>query len=191
MDDMLTIAVLAGTSREHRKSIHAAHYIADIGKTLPNTEIIFVDPRDFNLPNDGNKPEGKDPRYTDITTRADAFFIVTPEYNHSIPGSLKRMLDSEYETYKHKPVALAGASDGPWGGTRVCEALLSPLHTMGMVIVQPTVYFPFVQNIFNEDGTIAPDYVEQYKKSIGGAYRELVWFGRMLKQARADTKAEA
>ena len=90
----ITIAVMAGTSRAQRESIKAARYVADFASKLPGVTVLFVDPSDFNFPGDGNDPEGQDPRYSAIVEKADAFFIVTPEYNHSFPGSLKRMLDS-------------------------------------------------------------------------------------------------
>jgi NAD(P)H-dependent FMN reductase len=183
-NNAITIAVLAGTTREGRLSINAAHYIAGFGEKLPDVEIIFVDPMDVHLPGDGNNDDAHDPKYRDITARADAFFIVTPEYNRSYPGSLKRMLDSEFSNYTHKPVALAGASNGPWGGTRACEALLGPLHAMGLSVIQPTVYFPFVQNIFDSEGNMQAASEAAYTKNIGGAYKELLWMARALKQAR-------
>src|SRR6266404_5897350 len=130
--DKLTIAVLAGTTRVQRESIKAARYVAEFGKQRSDIDIIFVDPEDFNFPGDGNDPEGKDPRYSEITARADAFFIVTPEYNHSFPGTLKRMLDSELKNYIHKPVAFAGVSNGIFGGARALEALTLTIREMGM-----------------------------------------------------------
>src|SRR3712207_5515112 len=99
MAEHITVAVLAGTTRVKRESIKAAKYIAEFGRQLPDVDIIFVDPAELYFPGDGNDPEGKDPRYTDITARADAFFIITPEYNHSFPGTLKRMIDSELQNY--------------------------------------------------------------------------------------------
>jgi len=180
----LTIAVLAGTTRVQRESIKAAHYVADVGRTLPDVEIIFVDPLDFNFPGDGNDPEGKDPRYSEIVAKADAFFIVTPEYNHSFPGSLKRMLDSELALYNHKPVALAGASDGNWGGTRAVEALVPAIRETGLVVLSWDVYFPFVDKMFNEDGSIKDEHKERYDRNVGKLYTELIWFARMLKAGR-------
>ena len=177
----LTIAVLAGTTRVQRESIKAAHYVADVGRTLPDVEIIFVDPLDFNFPGDGNDPEGKDPRYSEIVAKADAFFIVTPEYNHSFPGSLKRMLDSELALYNHKPVALAGASDGNWGGTRAVEALVPAIRETGLVVLSWDVYFPFVNKMFNEDGSIKDEHKQRYDRNVGKLYTELIWFARMLK----------
>ncbi|HSX33805.1 MAG TPA: NAD(P)H-dependent oxidoreductase [Candidatus Saccharimonadales bacterium] len=184
MEQKLVIAVIAGTKRVQRESIHAARYVAAFGGQLPNVEIIFVDPNDFNLPGDGNDPEGKDPKYTDITTRADAFFIVSPEYNHSFPGTLKRLLDSELETYNHKPVALAGASNGSWGGVRAVEALVTTVREMGLVATSISAYFPRVQDMFNDDGQINPEVKERADKNLTNVYAELLWMARALKAAR-------
>lgn len=184
MNPTITIAVLAGTTREKRQSIKAARYVAEFGRQLPDVEIIFVDPKDFSFPGDGNDPEGKDPRYTEITQRADAFFIVTPEYNHSFPGTLKRMLDSELQTYNHKPVAFAGVSDGNWGGVRAVEALVPAIRETGLVVMSWDVYFPRVQDIFDEQGNMKPEYVERYNRNLGRLYAELLWFARLLKAAR-------
>jgi NAD(P)H-dependent FMN reductase len=178
------IAVLAGTARPKRLSIKAAQYVADFGRQLPGVEIIFVDPRELNLPDDGDDPETRDPRYSDITARADAFIIVTPEYNHGYPGSLKRMLDSEYDNYYHKPVALAGVSNGPWGGARVCEALLPVLHKLGMLVAHKILYFPKVQDIFDDDGKMKLVYGSRYQKNLAATYNELIQLAQALKEAR-------
>ncbi len=182
MQQTVTIAVIAGTTRESRESIKAAQYIAALGQKLEDVEIIFVDPKEFTFPGDGL--DDKDPHYSEITARADAFFIITPEYNHGYPGSLKRMLDSEYANYHRKPVALAGVSNGSWGGVRVCEALLPVCHRLGLVNIRSEVYFPKIQNVFGDDEQINPEYAAQYEQSVGRAFEELVWFARLLKPAR-------
>jgi len=190
MHQPLTIAVLAGTTRKQRRSIHAAHFVAEFGRQLEGIEIIFVDPTELNLEGDGNDPEGKDPRYTEITKKADAFFVVTPEYNHSFPGSLKRMLDSELANYNHKPVAFAGVSDGNWGGTRAVESLVPAVRETGLIVMSWDVYFPYVQNIFDETtGVIQSDFSERYNTSLGKLYKELIWFADMLKTAREKKEA--
>ncbi len=176
----LTIAVLAGTTRVQRESIKAAHYIADFGSRLDNVDIIFVDPVDYSFPGDGNDPEGKDPRYSAITAKADAFFIIVPEYNHSFPGSLKRMIDSELANYNHKPVALAGASSGAWGGVRAVESLVPAIRETGLVVLSWDIYFPHVHKMFEVDGTIGADYRERYDANLGKLYDELIWMARRL-----------
>ncbi len=186
MSEPITIAVLAGTTRAKRESIKAAKYVADFGRQLPNVEIIYVDPIEFNFPGDGNDPEGKDPRYSEITERADAFFIVTPEYNHSFPGSLKRMLDSELQTYNHKPVALAGASNGNWGGVRAVESLVPAIRETGLVVLSWDVYFPRVQDLFDESGQLKSEHQDRYNLSLQKLYDELLWMARLFKQGRRD-----
>lgn len=188
MAEPITVAVLAGTTREKRESIKAAQYVADFARRLDGVEVIFVDPKDFNFPGDGNDPEGKDPRYSEIVAKADAFFIVTPEYNHSFPGSLKRMLDSELELYNHKPVAFAGASNGNWGGVRAVEALLNAIRETGLVALSWDIYFPRVQDIFDETGNIKDEYRERYERNLGKLFDELLKFARMFKQMRMEEK---
>lgn len=184
MQETITVAVLAGTTRVQRESIKAAHYVADFARKLPGVEVIFVDPVDFNFPGDGNDPEGKDPRYTEIVGKADAFFIVTPEYNHSFPGSLKRMLDSELALYNHKPVAFAGASDGNWGGVRAVESLLTAVRETGLVALSWDIYFPYVNKMFNADGSILEEHRERYERNLGKLFDELLLFARLFKTIR-------
>ena len=129
----LYIPVLAGTTREKRRSIYAARLVAEVGNTFDEIQTEVIDPIDYTFPGDGKDPENKDPKYTEKTAKAQGFFIVTPEYNHSIPGSLKRMLDSELTNYRHKPVAFGGVSSGPWGGVRAIEQLAIIVRNMGLV----------------------------------------------------------
>jgi NAD(P)H-dependent FMN reductase len=184
VNDTVTVAVLIGTTREKRESVKVARYIAEFGQKLPDIQIELVDPVDLHLPGDGNDPEGKDPTYTALTARADAFFVVTPEYNHSFPGSLKRMLDSELANYNHKPVAFAGVSNGNWGGVRAVESLVPAVRETGLVVMSWDVYFPYAQNMFDQYGAMLPEYSERNDRNLAKLYDELIWFARVLKAAR-------
>jgi NAD(P)H-dependent FMN reductase len=192
-NETITLTVIEGTTRVQRESIKASRYIAEFAARQPGVEVIFVDPKDFHLPGDGNDPEGKDPRYSEITEKSDAFFIVVPEYNHSFPGSLKRLLDSELATYNHKPVAFAGVSNGGWGGTRAVESLVPAVRETGLVVMSWDVYFPRIQDLFDADGQLLPEHRERYENNLQKLLDELLWFARMLKRARreADSASQA
>jgi len=179
----LYIPVLAGTTREQRKSIYAARLVAEVGNTFEDVETEVIDPKNFYFPGDGNDPEGKDARYTAITERAQGFFIVSPEYNHSFPGSLKRMLDSELKNYVHKPVAFAGASSGQWGGVRAIEALVSSVREMGLVSTFTDMQFPKVQDLFDDEGTLLN---ENYREYVKAAWVELIWMTKVLEHGREN-----
>jgi NAD(P)H-dependent FMN reductase len=182
---MLSIAILAGTTRPKRESIHPALLVVEVGRHIKDIEVTFVDPMDYHFAGDGNDEEGKDPKYTDITKKADGFFIVTPEYNHSFPGSLKRMLDSELSNYIHKPVAFAGVSSGRWGGIRAIEALNQTVREMGMVSTFTDVQFPNVSSLFDPSGTLLEPL---YRDLIAKSYKELIWMAKTLKWGRENLK---
>jgi NAD(P)H-dependent FMN reductase len=181
----LFIPILLGTIRPGRRSENAAKLVETVGKGISEIEVKLVDPLDYRFPFDGNDPENKDPSYTELTARADGFFIVTPEYNHSFPGTLKRMLDSELKNYIHKPVAFAGVSNGIFGGARAIEALIRPVREMGLIATFSDVYFPEVQNTFDEKGKLLD---ESYIKRIERAYTELIWMAKALKWGRENLK---
>lgn len=173
--------------RPKRMSIHAAKLIAKIGKEFKEVKTELLDPLDFNLPYDGNDDENKDPRYTRITKEADGFFIVTPEYNHGYPGTLKRFLDSELKNYIHKPVAFAGVSNGLWGGVRAIEALVGSVREMGLAATFTDVQFPRIQDIFDEEGKLLDDkYVERVRRS----WVELIWMAKVLKYGREKVPSQ-
>ena len=177
----LNIPVLIGTTRQQRKSIHAAQLIVEVGNTFQDVDAFLVDPVNFTFEGDGNDPEGKDMHYTAITEKADGFFIVAPEYNHSFSGSLKRMLDSELENYIHKPVAFAGVSSGQWGGVRAIEALVTSVREMGLVSTFTDIQFPKVQELFSDEGILQN---EAYREYVKGTWTELIWMTKVLKYGR-------
>ena len=183
--EKLFIPILLGTIRPKRESIKAARLVEKVGKTIDEIAVQLVDPLDYKFPFDGNDPENKDPDYSALTKKADGFFIVTPEYNHSFPGTLKRMLDSELENYIHKPVAFAGVSNGIFGGARAIEELVPTVREMGMAVTFSDVYFPQVQNLFDEKGEIKD---QGYIRRIERAFAELIWMAEALKWGREHLK---
>jgi len=184
--EKLFIPILVGTTRPKRESIKPAKLIEQVGKTIDEIEVLLVDPNDYHFPFDGNDEENKDPRYSALMEKADGFYIVTPEYNHSFPGTLKRMLDSELKHYIHKPVALAGASSQFFGGVRAIEALLHPLREMGMIATFTDLYFPKVQMLFDENGDIID---KEYIRRVHQGYEELIWMAKVLKWGREHIKS--
>ena len=93
---------------------------------------------------------------------ADGLIIATPEYNHAMPGVLKNALDwlsresPAGEVLQEKPVAVLGASSGPWG-TRLAQASLRQvLHTCGaLVMPTPTLFVANAASHFDEEGSLS------------------------------------
>jgi chromate reductase, NAD(P)H dehydrogenase (quinone) len=86
--------------------------------------------------------------------RADGVLIVTPEYNFSVPGGLKNVLDwlsrGDDQPWPFKPVAIASASAGPLGGARVQYDLRKVLlYLNAMVLAKPEVFIAMAQTKFD------------------------------------------
>ncbi len=179
------IPIIEGTTREKRRSINVANLVLEIAKSeIPETETELVDVQEYlPLPGEGNDPESKDPRWVEINERADAYVIVMPEYNHGYPGSLKMLLDNDLGNYTHKPVMLIGVSSGPWGGVRGIENLLPVLRELGMVVTFSSIYFPKVQDLFDESGQLKD---ETYRNRIIDGFGELLWMAKALKWGREN-----
>ncbi|MFC5525089.1 NADPH-dependent FMN reductase [Rhodanobacter ginsengisoli] len=115
---------------------------------------------------------------------ADGLVIATPEYNHSLPGVLKNALDwlsresPLGEVLVDKPVAVLGASAGPWG-TRLAQASLRQvLHTCGaLVMPTPTLFMANAAAHFDGHGTLIDDAGAQALQRFTRAFEQ--WIGRM------------
>ena len=182
----LKLTVILGTKRVDNKSQHVARHIARVAEQSGDWDVTFVDPEELNLPGDGNDDVGKDPKYTKITEESEAFFIVTPEYNHSFPGTLKRVLDSELSNYIHKPVAVAGVSAGRFAGVRAVAHLAQVLREIGMVMTFADVNVGDSYNAYDEETHEPKEGHEYIEKSINAALTELKWMAETLKHGREN-----
>src|SRR5262249_32936357 len=129
----------------------------------------------------------KDPRFSAAMERADAIVIVTPEYNHSLPGLLKHVLDSCLKEYIHKAVGVVGVSAGVFGGARVIEHLQPVLRELGLVSIFWDVNFGSVAKLFDAEGRLVDQaYVARTEKFLS----ELIWMAKVLRYGRESVPLE-
>ena len=145
--------------------------------------------RDFDIPRDHYGTEiGADfPEWRDAIIRADGLVIVTPEYNHGYPGSLKSVLDLLLKEYIHKAVAFVGVSAGPWGGTRVVESMVPMVRELGLAVTFSDLNFPAVGSKFNDAGNLLDD---AYHARADGFLDELVWMATTLRWGRENVASK-
>ncbi|HEV2835323.1 MAG TPA: NAD(P)H-dependent oxidoreductase [Pyrinomonadaceae bacterium] len=181
----LFLPVLLGTNRKERKSEFAARWIFGEMQKHPEIETRLFDVAEFALPHDHYGQEIKEqfPEWRDAIVRADGLVIVTPEYNHGYPGTLKAVLDLLLREYIHKAVAFVAVSAGPWGGTRVIEAMLPVMRELGLVSTFTDLNFSKVQNVFDAQGRLLDS---AFETRAAGFLEELVWMSRVLKWGRVN-----
>jgi chromate reductase len=97
---------------------------------------------------------------------ADALLIVTPEYNHSMPGVLKNALDwasrPPDRPLNEKPAAIMGASTSVGGTTRAHEHLRQVLAFLNVhPLNKPEVLVARAQEKFDAEGHLADETTRQ------------------------------
>ena len=119
----------------------------------------------------------------DRLRKADAVLISTPEYNGSIPGALKNLIDWASRPYGQssfagKPVAVTGTSVSPYGAQHAQEALLPILRAAGAVTVGEAHPIGPAPEVFAADGSITDSEVTDLLKGL---------LGELVESAAAET----
>lgn len=112
----------------------------------------------------------------ELVRSADAVLIATPEYNFSVPGMLKNLLDwvsrGDDQPLADKPVAIISASAGPVGGARMQYDLRKILLFMNaQVLAKPEVFIGNAAAKFSAEGvctdTPTRDFVGRQMQALG------------------------
>jgi NAD(P)H-dependent FMN reductase len=183
--DKLHLPVLLGTNRKLRKSAFATKWLLEEMGKRPEIQTRLFDVSDFALPHDDYGQEIKDlfPEWRDAIIHADGLVVVSPEYNHGYPGTLKAVLDLLLKEYIHKSVAFVGVSAGPWGGTRVIEAMVTLVRELGLTATFTDLNFLYIQKKFDGEGKLLDP---AYEKGVKDFLDELVWMSSVLKWGRKN-----
>ena len=126
---MYTISILSSSIRTERKSHNVALYFQNYlnENRLANVEIL--DLASYNFPlfeerlQNQAKPSLLSLEFRSKIVNSDGILIVTPEYNGSIPASLKNVIDLLYEEWHRKPIAFSTVSSGNFAGLQALTHL--------------------------------------------------------------------
>ena len=179
----LRVALVIGSVREGRVGSSVARWAATHAERRADLEIDVVDLRDLDLP--ARLPDDPTPgqrEWVERVGRADAFLIVTPEYNRGIPASLKHAIDAVREEWYAKPAAVV-AYGGQARGLRAAEQLRLVLGELHVTVLRDTVCLGIGDGALDESGWVCdPGAV----RALEIALDRLVWWGAALRTARAD-----
>jgi len=168
---MFKIAVIVGSLRKDSFNKRLMHALDKLNH--PTLEFNILDLNEvplFNQDNENNLPLAVENLKKEVSN-ANGVLFVTPEYNRSIPGVLKNVIDWGTRPYgknswANKPGAIIGISPGNVG-TAVAQAhLRSILVGLDVIILgQPEVYLVFKNESFDENNNITN---EDTKKFLQG-----------------------
>ena len=187
IDRPVFVPIILGTARQGRLSEPAARFVFGEVSRRPDVKTEWIDIRDLRLSIDDAGEAIKDAKFSATVARADGLILVVPEYNHSFPGLLKHVLDTNLKEYVHKAVGVCGVSAGPFGGARMIENLLPVLRELGLVAIFEDVYFGGAGKLFDPVTGAITD--PAYRRRVGKFVDELVWMARALRCARENLPA--
>jgi NAD(P)H-dependent FMN reductase len=179
----LDVAVLIGSRRRGRVGgVVADWFLARAGEVdRAELKLDPIDLADLALPLD-LQVDDQVREFAARVAAADAFVIVTPEYNHGYPASLKLALDSVRREWAAKPVGFVSYG-GLSGGLRAVEQLRQVCAELHMVSLRDTLSFHQVNSAFDGAGRLRDPRAANAATDV--LLARLVWWGRALRQARA------
>ncbi len=179
----LNLAVIIGSTRQGRFGDTIARWFARQAKPRADMALDVIDLAELDLPAvyPSQAVAGVE-AYAERIGRADAFVIVTPEYNHGYPASLKQAIDLTHGEWRAKPVGFVSYG-GMSGGLRAVEQLRQVFAELSTVTVRDTVSFHNAWGRFDEAGEPRdPAPCEAAAKTM---LDDLAWWARALRTARA------
>lgn len=188
------LKIIVGSTRQNRFSEHPADWLYGEAKKIADFETELLDLRDYVLPffNEPVSPSMTKGDYTsEVVARwakkiaeADAYIIVTPEYNHGYPAVLKNAIDHLYYEWNSKPIGFL--SYGGAGGARTVEQLRQVAIELQMAPIRNAVYIPNFWSLLDADGQLKSGAFIPLESSAEKLFNQLGWWAKALKTAREN-----
>lgn len=192
MNETTRLVILIGSVREGRFGPVVAEWVAERARDHGAFEVDVVDLADVELPlalpaespklagNAYPRPAGM-AEFTARLDKADAFVVVTPEYNHSYPASLKAAIDWHFAQWAAKPVAFVSYG-GAAGGRHAVLHLQNVLTELHAVTIRDGLAFPnYFVNFYG--GRPADPQATDHANAM---FEQLAWWATALCKARAE-----
>lgn len=190
MENRPQLVIIVGSVREGRFGAAVASWVAEQIGPHGVFDAEVVDLAEFDVPlalpavspklagDDYPRPAGMT-ALTSALARADAFIVVTPEYNHSYPASLKAAIDWHFTQWAAKPVAFVSYG-GAAGGRHAVLHLENVLTELHAVTIRDGLAFPNCFTAWQNGRPLDPQ-SPVYARTV---LDQLAWWAVALRSAR-------
>jgi NAD(P)H-dependent FMN reductase len=189
---MLNVKIIIGSTRPSRFSELLVPWIENAAKGT-DLSLEVLDLREIDIPyfNETLNPSYvQNGEYGNSVTQewakkinsADAFIVISPEYNHGYSAVLKNALDVIYSEWNKK--AIGFVSYGSVGGSRAVEQLRQVAVELQMASTRTAVHIHAPWFMRKEDGSLKDDALKPYDGTLNNLLDEIIWWGNALKIAR-------
>ncbi len=178
----MNIEIISSSPRDVSVSIRVAKFLEKYFKENSEHEIGLIDVRDWNLgllKSVWSSIEKTPNEFKPLAKRifaADAFIIVTPEYNGSYSPALQNLMD-HFPKQSRKSFGLVTASPGAMGGMRASQQLLLMVPALFGIASPHMLIIPLVDKKFDEEVNLID---ESFRKSIDVFAKEFLWLAESI-----------
>ncbi|MGW5438719.1 NADPH-dependent FMN reductase [Nocardia asteroides] len=186
----LKLAIIIGSVREGRFGPVVANWFAQQVDDRFDVDIIDLAEAEVHaalpamppaLEPDPDRPAGMG-ALTERLSAADAYVIVTPDYNRSYPAALKAAIDWHFTQWDAKAIGFVGYSGGS-GGLLAIEHLRQVFAELNAHTVRNYVSFPRYYLLFDENGQLKEP--AESEAAAQALLDQLHWWTSALVAARA------
>jgi len=185
----MNIEIIAGSPRTNSVTHRLALFLQKHLTATTQHQVNIIDVRDWKLPlleKVFSSVETTPEQFKPLAERmfaADAFILVTPEYNGSYSPALQNLMD-HFPKQSHKPFGLVTASTGAMGGMRASQQLLLLVPALFGIASPYMLVTPFVDKKFSEEGELIDG---SFSKSIDLFTNEFLWLAETLRPELSTT----
>lgn len=152
-------------------------------------EVTYIDLKDYPLSvYDGDIEEEQGipdnaKKLKEIMKEHQGFLIACPEYNSSITGALKNVIDwtsrpaegeKNLECFMGKVAGIMAASPGSLGGLRGLVTVRSIFENIGVIVVPDQVAIPQAPKAFKDDGSLSDEKQQANVEKVGKRVSDVV-----------------
>ncbi|MFE9201985.1 NADPH-dependent FMN reductase [Micromonospora sp. NPDC007230] len=175
----LQLAVIIGSTREGRMGDRIGRWFVDQARQRDDVAVSVVDLATYDFPASyPAEPTATMRSFVEEVSRAEAFVVVTPEYNHSFPASLKQAIDYAYDEWQAKAVGFVS-----YGCRSVGLHAVDQLRTVFTALHAVTVRDFVGVDLLGGEST--PQVEDQLRQDARVLLDELCWWGLALRDGRA------
>ena len=173
----MKIEIISGSPRiasvTRRVALHLKNWLSQ----NTNHDVDLIDMKDWIIPavqSVWSSAEKAPVEFQPLAKRivdADAYILVTPEYNGGYSPAMKNLLD-HFPKRHHKPFGIVTASPGAMGGIRASQQLLLLVPALMGIASPYMLIIPAVDKKFNPDGDLLD---ESFQNAINNFVTEFLW----------------
>lgn len=182
----MKIEIISGSPREHSVTRRLALHLKNIITSTTEHDADIIDMKDWAIPpvqSVWTSLEKVPDEFKEVAKRvyeADAYIMVTPEYNGGYSPAMKNLLD-HFPKRHHKPFGIATASTGAMGGMRASQQLLLLVPALFGIASPYMLITPAVDKKFNAEGELQD---ESFQNAIHNFVSEFLWLADKIVQEK-------